>query len=137
MWWKFVMTPWSGHEAFPRSAWDQRKKIIEFHPHWCFVFLFSRSKLLDKLYPSQEVYDPLIENCTVPIQKDTVYDTEMFVHYFVKCNLPFCFQLQYLWCISVFVMMYGLLHGFSCNFCWACTEFIQILFSDCLFILFI
>lgn len=82
-------------------------------------FLFSWYELSDKLYPSREVclWFPNQKvkclYCTIPIEKDTVYDTEVFLYYFVKCNFPFCFQTQDLWCISVLVIMYDLLHDFS------------------------
>lgn len=117
--WKFTKMIWSGHEGFSRSEWDQRKKTIEFHPCWCsvgFCFL-DMNYLISCILLERFVYDSLIKKLNTYIvlsqSRRILSMTEVFLYYFVKCNFPFCFQTQDLWCISVLVIMYDLLHDFS------------------------
>lgn len=109
---------WSGCEAFPGSEWDQRKKIIEFHPCWCSVGF----RFLDMSYLIHcillERFDSLIKKLNTYIvlsqsKRILPMTPRVFLLYFVKSNFPFCFQMQYLWCISILVIMYDLLHDFS------------------------
>lgn len=142
MQWNFTKTTYSGHEAFLQE-WEQsqglkflRKMLMFF---WSFVFLIWVTKLSCR-FREKFMCNSMTKKINTCIVVSYIWQLESIVvwlwslHYLVKCNFTFCFQLRGLSSVSLIVMVKALLHCFSFCFQWVYAEFWEIFFTTSIYL---
>lgn len=142
MQWNFTKTTYSGHEAFLQE-WEQsqglkflRKMLMFF---WSFVFLIWVTKLSCR-FREKFMCNSMTKKINTCIVVSYIWQLESIVvwlwslHYLVKCNFTFCFQLRGLSSVSLIVMVKALLQFLlPVGICWVLRNFLH---NQYLFILF-